>query len=151
MKFSTVAVCPHHQKGHCKWGPNCKKEHMNTLCSNLFRCEEPSCRLRHPRTCKYFAIDNFCKFGSKCSYTHKVHVESVHASEVVSIRETISDLQMAIVQLNKSVDYLDKELTKVKNERNSDKSELNIKCNHCEYKASSVTVLKCHITKNHKH
>jgi hypothetical protein len=64
-------VCHHHKFGYCKFKQQCLKEHVKNECEDLSSCREIKfCRKRHPKICRRFSIENFCKFGEQCSYVH---------------------------------------------------------------------------------
>ena len=69
IKKMAGEICKHNQKGFCKFGDHCRKKHINDICTS--DCQDKSCNLRHPRTCRYFILNGTCKFGEMCAYTHK--------------------------------------------------------------------------------
>ena len=139
-------VCVHYQGGYCKWGDHCRKYHVNTICPNLLLCQNTKCTLRHPRVCKYFAIDNFCKFGDMCCYQHVKHKEGCHLEEANILRDSVKALQLTIEKISQKVMLLEEELVKIKDNTHENK----IKCELCDYEASSKSVLKRHTTMKHK-
>ena len=62
-------VCKYNQTGYCKYGGQCQKIHNNTLCPNKI-CRNKYCIKRHPKTCRYFAINLICSLKDKCAYAH---------------------------------------------------------------------------------
>ena len=64
-------VCSHDKYGHCKFGNQCKKHHYKKICQNLALCQNKDvCNKRHPKYCKRFKSDSFCRFENRCSYFH---------------------------------------------------------------------------------
>ena len=62
----------HNQRGPWKFGSDCINQHEHLTCENGLFCQDSLCRSRHLRKCRYFAIDEFCMFGTKYSYIHRV-------------------------------------------------------------------------------
>ena len=63
-------VCSFNKFGYCKFRNNCRKMHVNEHCENEL-CEIRTCRLRHPKPCRYFRDFRRCKF-SNCKFKHIV-------------------------------------------------------------------------------
>ena len=61
--------CSYHNRGHCKYGDRCRKEHINESCDQI-SCDQTNCFKRHPKRCRYFYLEGYCKFGAMCSYLH---------------------------------------------------------------------------------
>ena len=64
-----MAICQFNRYGYCKFGLNCRHQHVNELCEEL-DCDYSKCLRRHPKSCKYFRKLGRCKFGDLCSYAH---------------------------------------------------------------------------------
>ena len=47
----------------------CRKQHINKKCENP-SCDRKACTLRHPKICKFFRENGFCKFGEYCKFKH---------------------------------------------------------------------------------
>lgn len=62
-------ICKHNQTGYCKHGNHCKRKHVNEICPYFKNCSENTCALRHPKTCRYFSMYQYCKFEN-CAYAH---------------------------------------------------------------------------------
>ena len=80
-----LPVCRHHQRGFCKHADKCHKHHVNEICSTI-PCKDLNCTKRHPKKCKYFEENNFCKFNTKCAYSHEkpeISVEMKYALEEI--------------------------------------------------------------------
>ena len=126
-------VCKHFQTGFCKFGERCCKRHVKETCKAK-DCKK-TCSLRHPKPCKYFALNKFCKFGEACCYQHSSDPADSY------LREQVRILQTTVDALSESVKALEEEIVKLKNTN---------KCDLCDYTASSSTGLKSHISKKHK-
>ena len=65
-------VCTHFKYGVCKFKEHCEKQHVEGECEDLFACKAKVCNKRHPKVCKRFSLEKFCKFGSDCAYLHLI-------------------------------------------------------------------------------
>ena len=63
------AVCKDNQSGYCKHGTFCCKRHKNTICPQNKKCDDSCCEMRHLKRCKFFDMNNRCKFEN-CAYAH---------------------------------------------------------------------------------
>eukprot|EP00092_Neocalanus_flemingeri_P035912 GFUD01039101.1.p1 GENE.GFUD01039101.1~~GFUD01039101.1.p1 ORF type:complete len:463 (-),score=103.13 GFUD01039101.1:300-1688(-) len=64
--------CRHHAKGFCKQRGACQFSHNQENCPDhgySKTCENKTCLLRHPDTCKHF-LKSRCFFGEKCHFFH---------------------------------------------------------------------------------
>ena len=64
-------ICLYFKFGHCKFGDQCRRQHVKETCSQE-SCDLSSCQRRHPRKCKFFFHFGQCKFDDSCSYSHDV-------------------------------------------------------------------------------
>ena len=126
-------VCKHFQTGFCKFGERCCKKHVKETCK-AEGCKK-TCSLRHPKPCKYFALNKFCKFGEACCYQHSTDPADS------CLREQVRSLQATVDSLSESLKALENQIVKLKNAN---------KCDLCDYTATSSTVLKTHVSKKHK-
>ena len=103
--MSGVEVCKHNQNSYCKYKLNCKKRHENKLCSEEQNCNSKECLLRHPKTCKYFFREGFCRFGDGCFYTHRKgskqdpkikDIIEKHEPEINAIKDEMNKLKEII-------------------------------------------------------
>ena len=129
-----VPICKHFQTGHCKFGGRCKKRHVPENCPKA-NCVDKACLQRHPKHCRFFSQGRICKFGEFCSYKHATSPSHGH------FHIQIQALEVRIEELCKAIKVLDNEILELKNVNN---------CEICDYKASSSTTLKTHISKKHK-
>ena len=107
-------MCQHHKFGYCKFKQQCLKEHVKNECEDLSSCREIKfCRKRHPKICRRFSIENFCKFGEQCSYVHLSKDHKTVSKEVFDdIVENMKNIRAEVDLLKKTV----KSLCEIKNE-----------------------------------
>ena len=150
MKDANQPVCKFHQNGHCKFGNICRHYHTQHTCATI-QCPRTECSSRHPRPCLYFLRSGYCKFGATCSYAHSNPVKPVskHDKEILELKEKLEKVILNLKENEIELNCL-KEKVSIMEERSISPSR-NIKCEICPYEASSKTVLKCHITRKHKH
>ena len=126
-------ICKHFQTGFCKFRDQCRQRHEAGVCKSL-NCSTKTCKMRHPKMCKFFALNQFCKFGENCCYRHNTSAPhdatqlSALLKKVEEMDQTIKSLQSEVLALKSST-----------------------KCDQCNFVATSSTTLKTHITKKHKH
>ena len=105
-------VCKHFQRGYCRYGKGCRKQHIEEIC-NTPKCSNKSCTKRHPKDCKYFFLKKVCKFGDKCLYKHNI---SSDKSEIDILIQEVKSLKATIVILVDKVSDLEKGIFTVKSE-----------------------------------
>lgn len=127
-------VCKHFQTGFCKFAERCKRRHVKEICQTT-HCSSKTCRKRHPKLCKFFSLNHFCKFGDLCCYKH-------HIAESQNTPHLLTVLQTKVDEMEHMIKSLQSEIVALKN--------IN-KCEVCDYMATSSTTLKTHMTKKHKH
>ena len=99
-------VCKHFKFGFCKFGEKCRKQHLKETCQT-YDCQVKTCNKRHPRICKYFSVNQICKFGDTCCYKHKL---STHHCNIL---EQVSSLHATISSLSESIQALENEILKL--------------------------------------
>ena len=65
-------------------------------------CERSNCRKRHPNNCRYFALNNFCKFNEDCAFMHKKPDDLENEStkeEIKSLKVEVRSLKAIIGQI----------------------------------------------------
>jgi hypothetical protein len=143
MKMTVSEFCKYNHFGHCKYGLQCKKKHINETCPT-FQCQVEDCGLRHPRLCKFFFQYGRCKFGLECSYFH------LSLNTHSSFDKDIEELKSEIARLEGKVLELDNFISTLKEKEKTVKILYSNKCDICDYEASSKAVLKRHKTMKHK-
>ena len=112
-------VCKHNQSGYCKHGTLCHKRHENEICPKNNICNNISCEMRHPKRCKYFEINNRCKFEN-CAYAHNKdeNQAKIEASETKcsKLENEVKDLKEEQEKFNPRIDLMGKGLMKLKRE-----------------------------------
>ena len=93
-----AALCQHFKTGYCKFEKRCKKHHESEICF-IQECDINYCNLRHPRICKYFASQQFCKFGHKCAYRH-VKVQQKSDTDTQNIQKLERELEMFRIEIS---------------------------------------------------
>ena len=96
--------CLHFQKGYCKFGPQCRFEHVKELCKKE-SCDIEDCKLRHPINCKFFAVYGNCKFGTYRAYSHLSSKES----------DKIIKLEQSLLETNSKIKKQETEIISLKN------------------------------------
>ena len=139
-------VCKYYQCGFCKFGDKCRKHHIKEICL-IKNCTLKTCMKRHPKAWKYFVTQKSCKFGESCSYKHEVHNNLYEISE---LKEKIVALEGSVEVLHEKLSDLTKGVANIKKDIPNKENVILHKCSHCEYTASSSTVLKCHISTKHR-
>ena len=119
-------ICHHHKFGYCRFKEQCEKEHVKEECQALSACKEVrSCNKRHPKTCKRFVFERFCKFGDECAYLHLTRDNSKEVyTEVI---EDVKNLKAEVDLLKKTVkslSYIKEEAKEVKKEIKRVKEEI---------------------------
>ena len=66
-------------------------------------CNKKNCSNRHPRICKYFITNNFCKFGDQCAYSHKIATNK----EIENIKTNIDIILTKIEKIEELLQLLD--------------------------------------------
>ena len=110
--------CQHHKFGFCKFKNHCQKQHMEEKCQDLAACRNIKlCNKRHPKVCKRYVLERFCKFGRECSYEHIItaidHNNILEAKKIKVLEnnaknqlERIEHLEEAIKTMKSILDRL---------------------------------------------
>ena len=134
-------VCKHFQCGFCKFGESCQKQHIKEICL-VQSCTSKSCIKRHPKNCKYFSIQQSCKFGDHCAYKHNFNSDKSE-NKIIALEAAVEFMKAQICDLTE-------EVKNIKSKKHKVRSDLSLKCEICDYKASTKSVLKRHTTTKHK-
>ena len=105
----TAEICLFNKYGFCRNGDKCHKTHLKEVCHKR-ECESKKCDKRHPRPCKFQMQNGFCKFDSKCNYSHRLpkmiedqnlRIEALER-KLEDQNETIKGLKVKILENQKS-------------------------------------------------
>ena len=91
---------------------------MKDKCENLSACKTiKSCNKRHPKVCKRYVLEQFCKFGTKCSYDHGVPVTNIKKDEdgekIEMLKNIVKELQEHVKQLENVQKAMSKRLEEI--------------------------------------
>ena len=80
-------ICQHPMYGYCKFQTQCQKIHVQGQHEAFAACNGiKSCKKRHPKVCKRFEIEKYCKFGRECAYAH---LKSSNVEEYSKLEDTV--------------------------------------------------------------
>ena len=79
-------TCHYHKYGYCREKNECQRFHSSVICTET-NCDIRNCRNRHPKECKFYQSQEFCKFGPSCMYDHKA------TDQTKSLKDKFEDLQ----------------------------------------------------------
>ena len=113
-------VCLYDKFSFCKNGVKCMKVHLKEVCQNR-ACDYRKCNKRHPRPCRIFSNNGFCRFGISCRYSHRPSKEMEEQNKVIekqnqnieSLRETTSNLSKQVADQNDELKDLRKRLLEI--------------------------------------
>ena len=120
-------ICLYFKFGHCKFGEQCRKQHLKETCRQE-NCDLSSCHRRHPRKCKFFFYYGECKFADSCSYSHEVATQDNQVSiaafkdlevKVKSQEEFIQEQKNEVKEMNARILLLEKENIEIKLQLNT--------------------------------
>ena len=69
-------ICNHYKYGYCKFREHCQNHHVFGECKDLSACKKKDYHKVHPKVCKRFFMEKFCKFGEDCYYIHLLDTHS---------------------------------------------------------------------------
>ena len=87
-------ICRHFMYGYCKFKENCMKQHVKVECKDLSACKSKECLKRHPKVCKRFFAEKFCKFKAGCAYLHSVD----QSSQVQQQKDIQNELKIKLLE-----------------------------------------------------
>ena len=113
-------VCLYDKFSFCKNGVKCMKVHLKEVCQNR-ACDYRKCNKRHPRPCRIFSNNGFCRFGTSCRYSHRSSKEIEEQNKVIekqnqnieSLRETTSNLSKQVADQNDELKGLKNKLLEI--------------------------------------
>ena len=141
--MAATVICKFNQYGYCRYKETCRKQHINENCENS-SCDWKTCKLRHPKSCKFLREYGFCKFGEWCRFFHfekenfmdkfkrendvilkklseidkKIEVLHQHEDEIITKREfddKISKLEQIIAEQGDRIDTLENQISEKSN------------------------------------
>ena len=161
-------VCRYHKFGHCKFSETCRFLHFNERCENS-TCEIRSCKLRHPRKCKWFRDYNRCKFGEWCSFDHVD--TNANEDSIKEIFDKLEQLTKIILEKDEVINKLAEKIKKLEENYDNDDDEDVIEndveetdvnttfvnpylkkrypCEICDFQAKSNAGLQLHVKSKH--
>ena len=74
---------------------------MNERCENL-SCDIKLCMQRHPKICKFYRDNNYCKFGEYCKFIHIIRENSLQISENTKIKKKLLEIDAQLEHLKKN-------------------------------------------------
>ena len=92
--YDVTLACKFHTFGFCKFGSKCRHFHIPSTCFNPTKCKETSCQARHPKSCRYYMMLGFCKFGIDRSFIHPTPIESYldFTKDVKKLKEDLDNV-----------------------------------------------------------
>ena len=84
-------VCLFDKFSFCKNGAKCMKIHLKEVCQNR-ECDYRKCSKRHPKPCRIFRSNGFCRFGTSCRYSHRLPKEVEEQNKKIESIEKANDL-----------------------------------------------------------
>ena len=83
------SVCLHNKHGFCKFGQPCRKLHIYEICL-ANNCEIPTLTNSHPKSCSFYQLYQWCKFGIYCAF---MHCESMQSKEIELLKVKVKILE----------------------------------------------------------
>ena len=113
-------VCLFDKFSFCKNGVNCARVHLKEVCQER-ECDYRKCNKRHPRPCRSYRINGFCRFGTSCKYSHRQSKEIEDQNKEIdkqnqnieSLRETTSQLSKQVADQNEEIKDLKRQLLEI--------------------------------------
>ena len=103
-------VCLYDKFSYCKNGVKCTRVHLKDVCQNR-DCNYRKCDKRHPNPCKFFRMNGYCRFGTRCRYSHRLpkdieeqnqRIESLEI-KTAKLMEVVDAQEITIKELNKKL------------------------------------------------
>jgi hypothetical protein len=117
-------VCMYQKFGHCKYKEGCLKNHLQETCQDGLACDkQKSCQKRHPKGCKGYAMDGFCRFGDGCSYHHQEHktINSEMNIKVETLEKTLHEMAAKINELEDKIKEMESKNSEESKHKEADK------------------------------
>ena len=100
-------VCLFDKFSFCKNGVKCTRVHLKEVCQ-IRECDYRKCDKRHPRSCRIFRMNGFCRFGTSCKYSHRL------PKEVEEQNKKIETIEKVNAKLSKQVEDQNVEIKELK-------------------------------------
>ena len=100
-------VCLFDKFSFCKNGVRCTRIHLKEVCQ-IRECDYKMCNKRHPKPCRIFRLNGFCRFGTNCKYSHKL------PQEIYEQNKKIDSLEKLTAKLTKQVEEQDDQIKDLK-------------------------------------
>ena len=108
-------VCLFDKFAFCRNGVKCSRVHLKEVCLNR-KCDYRKCNKRHPRPCRFFRDNSFCKFGTSCRYSHRLPKEVEEQNKKIeSIEKANSMLSKKVEDQNDTIKELKSRLIEIEN------------------------------------
>lgn len=108
-------VCLFDKFSFCKNGVKCTRVHLKEVCQDR-ECDYRNCNKRHPRPCRIFRMNSFCKFGTSCRYSHRLPKEVEEQNKKIeSIEKANSMLSKQVEDQNDTIKELKSRLIEIEN------------------------------------
>ena len=99
-------ICSHHMYGYCKFKERCEKQHVKGECKYLSACKSKTCKKRHPKVCKRYSLEKYCKFGTDCAYLHMIDTSLQVHNQLKTFELKESSNELKIKELEDKVEIL---------------------------------------------
>lgn len=101
-------VCGYQKYGFCKYKEGCTKKHLEDICTDLSLCRNSkNCQKRHPRECKRYSLERFCRFGEGCAYHHKEQSKFLEESDITEINMKVDELKKVVHEMSEKIGNLE--------------------------------------------
>ena len=109
-----ITKCLFHNRGYCKYGESCRKQHFKQVCEQK-SCNK-DCKKRHPKPCKWgikckFQKNNICAFSHTTTIQKDSRIE-LFEKEVKALKDEIKALKSQNKILEEKFLEISKEQTK---------------------------------------
>ena len=159
-------VCKHHQRGYCRNGSQCSRTHNDNICKEIV-CQNPECRERHPKICKYYIRNGECWWKEECAYKHKRSDSNIKI-DILERKEKSKSLKMTLNSFVKkmseimikiiSLEERDKQYFSETQNGASTNGQPNVglknkevfKCDQCDHYFDAKMELKTHVDTKHE-
>ena len=124
----TGEICMFDKFGFCKEREKCERTHLVELCVKE-ECDARKCDKRHPRPCKYYQQNGYCKFKSDCKYRHKQSgCFTDHNLRIEALEKQNEKLTKLIEDQNETIRMILEDSMKIK-QLEREINDLKTKCN----------------------